>query len=375
MTDAKIFLVNQTDRHLTPIAASDYIDEDQLQRYLEDYPDLLAGDQIDPNAPRRWLLVAREMGVPDQLDGGDRWSIDHFFLDQDGTPTFVECKRAVDTRTRREVVAQMLDYASNGAAHLSVDRVRQIAGETAAHRGADLDELIADLIDDDSAEATDAYWQTVEEKLRNGEVRLLFVVDQAPPELRRIVEFLNDKMADVQVLIVELKQYTGAGQTALVPRVLGQSQKTADRKRSAAGRSSTLTREEFLDKCSPQGGEICRQLWAAAEQEGYEIVARGTCFAIRIKRPRRPGYSTLLLTYHGNEPGDEFIDFHLDHVMRNSVVATDWSQRLIGSNLFENRGRFTSRSHKLDDITGSALLDLCIELLKDGPALVSEQPD
>jgi hypothetical protein len=30
-------------------------------------------------------------------------------------PTFVEVKRASDTRARREVVAQMLDYAANGS--------------------------------------------------------------------------------------------------------------------------------------------------------------------------------------------------------------------------------------------------------------------
>jgi len=46
-----------------------------------------------------------------------RWDLadgvlDHLLLDQDGIPTFVECKRASDTRIRREVVAQMLDYAA-----------------------------------------------------------------------------------------------------------------------------------------------------------------------------------------------------------------------------------------------------------------------
>jgi hypothetical protein len=50
--------------------------------------------------------------------GGAWWSLDHLVVDQDAVPTFVEVKRASDTPARREVVAQMLDYAANGrAAH------------------------------------------------------------------------------------------------------------------------------------------------------------------------------------------------------------------------------------------------------------------
>ena len=45
----------------------------------------------------RWLLVRREMGVADREEGGDRWSLDHLFVDQDAIPTFVEVKRSSDT--------------------------------------------------------------------------------------------------------------------------------------------------------------------------------------------------------------------------------------------------------------------------------------
>src|SRR5690242_3287529 len=86
----------------------------ELQLILEKNPDLLPGDQIDPEDPRRWLLIKREMPVPDPNTGLDRWSIDFLFVDQDAIPTFVECKRFADTRSRREVVGQMIDYAANG---------------------------------------------------------------------------------------------------------------------------------------------------------------------------------------------------------------------------------------------------------------------
>jgi len=86
---------------MKPIRCKD--EEAELQLVLEKNPDLLPGDHINPDSPRRWLLVAREMSVPDPSSGQDRWAIDFVFLDQDAIPTFVECKRFADTRSRREV--------------------------------------------------------------------------------------------------------------------------------------------------------------------------------------------------------------------------------------------------------------------------------
>ena len=86
----------------------------ELQRILELNPDLVPGDQINPDIPRDWLVVKREMPVTDPRTGDLRWNIDMFFVDQDATPTFIECKRYKDTGARRKVVGQMLEYAANG---------------------------------------------------------------------------------------------------------------------------------------------------------------------------------------------------------------------------------------------------------------------
>ena len=94
---------------LTELIDRQFETETVFQELLASNPSLLAGSQINPNVPRRWLLVRREMGIPAEEAGGDRWSIDHLFLDQDGIPTLVEVKRSTDTRLRRELVGQMLD--------------------------------------------------------------------------------------------------------------------------------------------------------------------------------------------------------------------------------------------------------------------------
>ncbi len=128
MSKAEIFLIDDDGKDGKNVKVREemvetpYESEEILQRLLVLKPDLLPPDQINPENPRRWLFVKREIGVPGEVDESDRWSLDHLFLDQDGIPTFVECKRASDTRNRREVVAQMLDYAANGVVYWSVDQ-------------------------------------------------------------------------------------------------------------------------------------------------------------------------------------------------------------------------------------------------------------
>jgi hypothetical protein len=47
------------------------------------------------------------------MDHGYVGRIDHVLIDQDAVPTFVEVKRSTDTRIRRGVVGQLLEYVAN----------------------------------------------------------------------------------------------------------------------------------------------------------------------------------------------------------------------------------------------------------------------
>ncbi len=110
---------------LRELTQSHYSDENFFQELIEKYPAILAGDQINPDNPRQFVLISREMGVPSEQDGGAHWFLDHLFIDQDAIPTFVEVKRSTDTRIRREVVAQMLDYAANATQYWPIDLIQE----------------------------------------------------------------------------------------------------------------------------------------------------------------------------------------------------------------------------------------------------------
>lgn len=205
----------------------------ELQQILEANPDLLPGDQISPDDPRRWLIIKREMPVPSPDSGMDRWSIDFLFSDQDAIPTFVECKRYADTRSRREVVGQMLEYAANGHFYWTAEILRTYAAEAAAASGSTLESMLAGLEPTDRL-SVDAYFETLQQNLREGQTRLIFFLEESPPELRSVVDFLNRQMERSEVLLVEARQYVHSGVKIVVPTLFGYTEEARFVKRSVA---------------------------------------------------------------------------------------------------------------------------------------------
>lgn len=247
-----IFIARE-DGRLSLLRKSTYNAEEILQKILADYPELLAGEQITPEQPRQWLLIAREFPVPDPEDGTARWSLDHLFVDQEGVPTLVEVKRSSDTRIRREVIAQMLEYAANSAAW----RIEDVIGSfesTCKHHEVSPDERLAAFL---GVERTaEEFWQSVRSNLGSARLRLLFVADEIPPQLQRIVEFLNNQMSSTEVLAVAVPQYVGDdGLTAYVPR-LSIPTAQAQMKRSITRTGGVLPNWTTLDD---SGVEVCLQ--------------------------------------------------------------------------------------------------------------------
>ena len=215
---------------LVAMVEQPYEAEDLLQELLAKYPGLLAGDQDD--ASRKWLLVQRELGIASEEDGAGRFSIDHLFIDDRGIPTLVEVKRSTNTEIRRQVVGQLLEYAANASAYWQLEKLRASFEANSEARGKDPSEEISELVEDSDPEA---FWELVGTNLAAGKLRLVFVADEIPSELARIVEFLNEQMATTEVIALEVKQYVeeeGQRQT-LVPRIVGRTQAARQAKGTA----------------------------------------------------------------------------------------------------------------------------------------------
>jgi hypothetical protein len=157
---------------LAELVEQRYHVEADLQQLLAEHPQLLAGGEIDPDDPRRFMLVRREAPVA-QL------SLDHLFVDQDAIPTLVETKRGEDTRGRREVVAQMLDYAANAATEWKGAVLREWHAERCRAVGIDAEDDLAAI--EPSLADDETFWARVGENLLAGNVRLIFLSDTIPP--------------------------------------------------------------------------------------------------------------------------------------------------------------------------------------------------
>lgn len=224
MSEDRIFLIR--DGELQEMSKEKYDEESVLQKQIEDHSSLIPGEQINPDNPRRWLAVEREAGIQDDEDSGNRWSVDHLFLDQDGIPTLIEVKRQQDTRIRRKVVAQMLDYAANTTSYWNKDMIQERLYSKLENE----EKVLEEFLEDEST--IEEFWEDVETNLDRKKIRLLFVADNIPSELKSIVEFLNEQMSPAQVLAVELGHYEGQGEEALVPRIIGQTEEARQKKQN-----------------------------------------------------------------------------------------------------------------------------------------------
>ncbi len=249
-----IFLLGD-DGGLVQLREQRFDSEDVFQALLERHPELLAGELIDPENPRRWLMISRE--IPFYGDAGHIGWIDHVLIEQDGIPTFVEVKRSTDTRIRREVVGQLLEYVANAVVFWELGEIRARFADTAGGVEA-ADEQVRTFLDGHDPEP---WWQQVETNLRARRVRMLFVADVIPASLKRIVEFLNETMDPPQVLAVEIRQYAGGvpPQTSLVLRVYGQTA-AASAKRTSSPRGEKWTEERWWAALTARSAEAAQAI-------------------------------------------------------------------------------------------------------------------
>ncbi|SCW76249.1 hypothetical protein SAMN02927924_02676 [Sphingobium faniae] len=298
------------DGTLTAMRPSVPRDEDYMQMLVARHPELIADDD------GALLLIRREQPIADREDGSGRWSLDHLFVTRSGIPVLVELKRAVDTRLRREVVGQMLDYAANGTAYWQGGRIAESFAATMAEADIDADAELAAFLN--GSTDPEQFWEQVDANFAAGRIKMVFVADTIPRELARIVEFLNEQMkADVRA--VELSWFESQGGiTALTPRIIGETVRAQNEK---AARTSlpAISRYEWIgQRLTPCGDEVVKaaEIFISLNEDagGRAVVtssqgsiisefetSSGVLYPLRLS-PERKGSIQLCLAYLVNRP-------------------------------------------------------------------------
>jgi hypothetical protein len=281
----------RVDEKLVALREQPYEAEAVLQRLLADFPALLAGDE---DGEANWLLIRREASIRLGAEDGSRGSLDHLFVDAAGTPTLVEVKRSSDSRVRREVVGQMLDYAANARTQWAGDALRAAFESRFATAPEDADQHVRDIL---RVEDVDEFWDVVRAKVEAERFRLVFVADAIPAELRRIVEYLNAQMTRTEVVAIEVAQFadpTGVHEV-FVPRLIGSTELA----RAVKGEhtATTWNRDSVLAKLGERFDarlvDVARRLltWADAEPQLRVSFGNGTRDgSFSVGSDAQPGY-------------------------------------------------------------------------------------
>ena len=266
--------------------------EDELQALIAEHPELLDGTQMRPDAPRRWILIAREQGIAESSDATVRWAVDHLLVDQDAVPTLVEVKRGSSPEIRRTIVGQILEYAAHAARTWRADTLRQAFEESSDARGLDPSAELGKLLvpDGESEPDADGFWERVATNLAAARLRLLFVADHIPDPLERVVEFLNAQMDRIEVLAVEVKQFKGDSRQTLVPRVIGRTA-ASPRPPSGHGSRAKLDQESFLNGFTDsEHHRVAARLLDVASESGAVLDwgSNGVCIRIPYSGGKKP---------------------------------------------------------------------------------------
>lgn len=294
-----LYRIDLNGNPLSEIEPSPAKNEDlDLQSLLEKNWDLLPGDQIagDKNEPLRWLLIHREMPVECPVTASDRWSLDFLFSDDQSVPTFVECKLFKNPEARRQVVGQMLEYVSNAQHYWTLDKLRPLVElnryERFSRGNKSVDEFLENML----------------VNLKSGKVRMILFMDAAPTELKSIVMFLNEQLAQAEILIVEARQFIDDDRRYIVPTLFGYTEQARASKDQVAQQISGNTkwsRERFMAELSQSMSQSQRDavinLIEYGHSEKFQVKwGRGKTGSMNVVAPKLCPRSIFTLWNNGD---------------------------------------------------------------------------
>jgi hypothetical protein len=264
------------------LAPAGFPDEQTLHDLVEQAPHVLplAGSP-------HLVIVGREVHL------GNGYA-DLLAIETTGRLCVVEVKLASNGEARRAVVAQILAYAAflHG---LTIEEVeRDVLGPKLRDRGHD--SLIGALTGSGESGLLDPedVARALAENLASGAFRLVLVLDQAPPELARLVGYLEAMTEKLVIDLVTVSKYDVGGQEVMVPqrvdpeRVNSESSKPAravvhGETTDGVGAFASLIEEAPAD-ARPQLERLVA--WARGlEDEGLA----------RVRSSLKPGWDRLLV--------------------------------------------------------------------------------
>jgi hypothetical protein len=271
-------------RLLPPVG---FPDEQTLHWLVEQTPELL------PLAGSPWLVI---LGSEVPLGGG---YADLLAVEPNGRMVVIEVKLARNAEARRAVVAQILAYAAfmKGTSP-DVLESEVLRSSLRKQEASTIGNLVASQDKEGSYdEATFA--SGLEESLTQGRFRLVLVLDDAPPELVRLVGYLESIAPELVIDLITLSVFDVNGSRVLVPQRVDpeRSDSVEATPRTQTKQGHLIPPEEFetgIAKSAADAQPLLRRLY----QWARDLEAEGV---IRLLAFRGTTQRTTLLPYLLND--------------------------------------------------------------------------
>ena len=106
------------------------------------------------------------------------------------------------------------------------------------------------------------------------------------------------QMISAEVLAVEVKQFLGEGQKAIVPRLIGMTEAARDIKQQSNRKPTTM--DEFLAKCTPEIANTFRHILEIAKEREHTVYWGKVGFSIRVYLPEAESFASVAYGFPPN---------------------------------------------------------------------------
>lgn len=284
--------------------------EHQIQQLVFDHPQVLPIRELDETcAPA--VPVARELGTT-------AGPVDALFVSPTGGITIVEAKLWRNPEARREVLGQIIDYATA----LSSWSYGQLDAACAAASGRSLYELVSTSGQDGLSDGEAGFIDAVSRNLAHGRFLLLVVGDGIREDVQRMASYIQGApRLQFHLALVELRIHTSSDNQlrVVVPSVVAKTAEitravvtveVAEQARIAVDVSvpvddtpaarRTLTTEQFYARMgeitSPETVAFTRRILDTYGRDPrYTIEPRAASHVLKIRNPAGPRDFTVLV--------------------------------------------------------------------------------
>jgi hypothetical protein len=344
-------------------------DEDWLQRYIGKHPEVLPMRDLEGIEPGL-RLIARELKDMDLL-----------FADERGLLTIVETKLIDNPEAKRQVVAQVLDYASRLGKmdiltlckELSLQKNKEeIMRDFPAVR--DLSKLLFDSLQNDSPDSqvrakkilahyvitgklkSDPPWsdtkpskerdflERLDQMLKEGSFRLVIVTYEANPQLMDITNYTNSILQHGnQLVVTELSIDPLDNPTRFIPHLVGAPGRLSSyyyrEYKSLERLEKEWDRELFFDALSKNAPDLVNdvqilvsEIERSEDHFSYDFGSGGVIGAIQIwlKIPEKEKYHLINI----RTDGSVILYFHPYKTQEKRLWTTtqeEWALKVISS--------------------------------------------